>query len=153
MTVVRVGYGAGTRDPEDHPNCLRVWLTRRESDAATSVIVLQTDVDDLTPEYLPGLLEPCLEAGALDAVLLPLQMKKGRPGWRLEVQVTPARRGDVEEAVLRHSTTLRLRGRRVTRGTLARRLETRRWRGHPVPVKVREGPVGETAETGGACSK
>lgn len=145
-TVVRVGYGAGTRDPEDHPNCLRVWLARRERDAAGSVIVLQTDVDDVTPEYLPGLLEACLEAGALDAVLVPVQMKKGRPGWRLEVQTTPERRGEVEEAVLRHSTTLGLRAWSATRRTLARRLETRRWRGHRVRVKVREGPGGERAK-------
>lgn len=144
--VLGVGYGAGTRDPSDHPNCLRVWLARRESDAPATVFVLQTDLDDLSPEYLPGLIEACLEAGALDAVLQPLQMKKGRPGWRLEALVGPERRDQVEEAVFRHSTTLGIRSWSVRRRTLVRRIETRRWRGHAIRVKVRRSPNGPRAK-------
>lgn len=145
-TIVRVGYGAGTRDPRDHPNCLRVWLTRDPGDAAQAVFVLQTDVDDLSPEYVPGLIEACLEAGALDALVHAVQMKKGRIGWRLEALVGPARRPEVEEAVLRHSTTLGIRSWSVRRRTLARRIETRRWRGHPIRVKVRDTPGRERAK-------
>lgn len=139
-TVVRVGYGAGAWDPPDHPNCLRVWLTRVDRDGPEAVVVLQTDVDDLSPEYVAGLIEACLEAGALDAVVHTVQMKKGRTGWRLESLVTPDRRAAVEDAVLRHSTTLGLRSWSVRRRTLARRIETRRWRGHVIRVKVREAP-------------
>lgn len=145
-TVARVGYGAGSRDPEDHPNCLRVWLTRRPGDAREAVLVLQADVDDMTPEYVPGLIEACLEAGALDAVVHGVLMKKGRPGWRLEVQVEPSRREKVEEALLRHSTTLGVRGWSVQRHTLARRLETRVWRGHGIRVKMRRVPGDEGPE-------
>lgn len=145
-TIVRVGYGAGTRDPEDHPNCLRVWLGRRPGDAPDAVFVLQTDVDDLSPEYLPGLIEACLAAGALDATVHAVQMKKGRPGWRLEAQVTPDRRPAVEEAVFRHSTTLGIRSWSVRRRTLARRIEARRWRGHAIRVKVRETAGAERAK-------
>lgn len=144
--VARVGYGAGSRDPEDHPNCLRVWLTRRPGDVREAVFVLQADVDDMAPEYLPGLIEACLEAGALDAVVHGVLMKKGRPGWRLEVQVEPPRRHQVEEALLRHSTTLGVRGWSVQRHVLERRLENRTWRGHRLRVKVRRGPGDEGPE-------
>lgn len=145
-TVLGVGYGAGTRDPEDHPNCLRVWLTHRASDAPETVYVLQTDLDDVSPEYLPGLIDACLSAGALDAVLQPLQMKKGRPGWRLEALAAPETLDGVEEAVLRHSTTLGIRSWGVRRRTLERRIETRRWRGHAIRVKVSEAPDGARAK-------
>lgn len=138
--VRRVGYGAGTMDPDDHPNCLRVWLTAPVGDVRDTVLVLQTDVDDMSPEYVPRLLEACLEAGALDAVVHGVQMKKGRPGWRLEVLVEPPRRQAVEDAVFRHSTTLGLRSWPVHRRTLDRRLERRTWRGHAIGVKVREDP-------------
>lgn len=140
-TLDRVGYGAGTRDPEDRPNCLRVWLARPLS-GPRAVEVLQTDIDDLSPEYVPGLIDACLDAGALDAVVQGVQMKKGRPGWRLEVQLDPAYRDAVENAVFRHSSTLGVRSWTVTRRTLARSIEQRQWRDHEIRVKRREGPQG-----------
>ena len=139
-TILRVGYGAGTRDPRGHSNCLRVWLAEVR-DAPGAVLVLQADVDDMTPEYVPDLLDACLEAGALDAVVIGTQMKKGRAGWRLEVQVEPRHRDAVEEAVLRHSTTLGLRSWPVSRRVLARATEERKWRGHRIRVKLRDSAV------------
>lgn len=136
-TVVRVGYGAGSLDPEDHPNCLRVWLVVRPGDPARTVVVLQTDVDDMAPEYIPRLVDACLEAGALDAVVHPVHMKKGRPGWRLDVQVEAARRAEVERAIFGHSSTLGVRRWTVERHVLERRVERRTWRGHTIRVKLR----------------
>lgn len=149
LTVRRVGYGAGTRDPEDHPNCLRIWLGDSSPGAAEALVVLQADLDDMTPEYVPALLERCLEAGARDASVQSLLMKKGRPGWRLEAVVEPHRREAVEEAVLRHSSSLGVRGWRAERRVLPRRTERRLWRGHAIRVKLterpgrREGPFGK----------
>lgn len=144
LVVRRVGYGAGTHDPEDHPNCLRVWLTEPR-DANRTVLVMQVDVDDMSPEYVPDLIEACLEAGALDATVQDVRMKKGRPGWRLEAQVEPGRREAVEEAIFRHSSTLGLRSWSVVRRALARRTERREWRGHAIRVKLRARPEGGPA--------
>ncbi len=146
-TVLRVGYGAGTRDPEDHPNCLRVWLLAGPREGASAVLVLQADVDDLTPEYVPAVIEACLEAGALDAVVQPVQMKKGRPGWRLEALASPEALEAVEEALFRHSTTLGVRRWTVTRRTLARSVERRSWRGHDIRLKRPHGAVGPDGRT------
>lgn len=145
MVVERVGYGAGTRDPEDRPNCLRVWIGRRSAKGAESLLVLQADLDDLTPEYLPELVDACLEAGARDAVVRSVHMKKGRRGWRVEAVVPPWRREAVEEALFRHSTTLGIRGWPVTRRVLPRWSEERTWRGHPIRLKFTELPTGDGA--------
>lgn len=138
MVVERVGYGAGTRDPEDHPNCLRVWAARA-ADESPAALLLQADLDDLGPEYVPELIEACLEAGALDATVQGLTMKKGRPGWRVEALVPPGRQDGVEEVLFEHSTTLGIRGWRTFRRVLARRMEKREWRGHTIRVKLSAG--------------
>jgi len=138
VVVERVGYGAGTRDPEDHPNCLRVWAVRAAEDGRAALL-LQADLDDLSPEYVPELIEACLEAGALDATVHGLTMKKGRPGWRVEALVPPGRQGGVEDVLFEHSTTLGVRGWRTFRRVLARRVEEREWRGHTIRVKLSAG--------------
>jgi uncharacterized protein (DUF111 family) len=104
--------------------------------------VLQADVDDLTPEYVPDLIDACLEAGALDAVVRGVQMKKGRPGWRIEALARAGDRPRVEEAILRHSTTLGIRSWPVTRRVLPREVEERSWRGHRIRVKLARVPGG-----------
>ena len=144
FVLERVGYGAGSRDPEDHPNCLRVWIGRAP-ERGESLVVLQADVDDLSPEYAPQLIEACVTAGAVDASVGWRLMKKGRPAWRLEALVrAPAQRA-VEEAIFRHSTTLGIRGWTAFRRTLPRRMEAREWRGHRIRVKLcaaADGPEG-----------
>lgn len=141
LTLDRVGYGAGTRNPEERPNCLRVWLGRPGRGGHGAVSVLQADIDDMQPEYVPDLVETCLEAGALDAVIRPVQMKKGRPGWRVEALVGAADQAPVEAALFRHSTTLGVRSWPVSRRTLDRSTEERTWRGHALRVKVTEVPT------------
>ncbi|MFQ5689564.1 MAG: nickel pincer cofactor biosynthesis protein LarC [Gemmatimonadota bacterium] len=135
MRIQRIGYGAGSADPEDHPNCLRACLTIPACDPHDCVIVLQADIDDMTPEYVPGVIEACLQAGALDATISPVHMKKGRPGWRLEAQVAPGHRDAVEEAMFAASTTLGIRSWRIQRRTLPRTVEVRTWRGHRIRIK------------------
>lgn len=131
----RIGYGAGRRDPEDRPNCLRVWLGRTGGGAGEAIRVLQADIDDMSPEYVPDLIDACLDAGALDAVVRGVQMKKGRPGWRIEALTRLSRRADVEAAIFRHSTTLGIRSWPATRHVLPREGEERSWRGHPIRLK------------------
>ena len=93
MTLEAVGYGAGTREHADRPNVVRVVLGAGASTGVPGrgeVVELRANVDDLLPELVPDVLEACLRAGALDAWVEPIQMKKGRPGTAPE-RARPAR--------------------------------------------------------------
>jgi uncharacterized protein (DUF111 family) len=110
---------------------------------AGEVVLLSTDLDDLSPEYLNPLREALFQAGALDVQIWATQMKKGRTGFRVEVTVAPSEADRVAEALFRHSTTAGIRRQRAERVTLARReVEVRTADGEAVRVKVLEGPDG-----------
>jgi pyridinium-3,5-bisthiocarboxylic acid mononucleotide nickel chelatase len=132
--VVRSGFGAGTRNPDDRPNCLRLVEIETRG-AAEELVMLQSDLDDLPPEYAALLLDAALEAGALDCTLTPLTMKKGRPGVRVEALVPPAALEAVRAALFRNSSTLGVRQWRVERSALPRAEEEREWEGQRVRVK------------------
>lgn len=140
-----VGYGAGTRDPHDRPNCLRVVAAEVPTEI-TEMRLLQTDVDDLEPEFLPPLLDAVLAAGAVDATATPLLMKKGRPGMRVEALVERARVGAVHAALYRGSSSIGIRSWSVDREALPRSSETVLWRGHEIRVKRSLFPGGERAK-------
>ncbi len=112
LEVERVGYGAGTRELSGRPNLLRASLGRAGESAAgvrDVVCVLETVVDDLSPELWPHLVDRLLEAGARDAWLTPVVMKKGRPGTALTVLAEPARASALERIVFMETGTLGLR--------------------------------------------
>jgi len=135
-TPLRSGFGAGGRDPEDRPNCLRAILAEvPESGTAPRLMLLQADVDDMSPEYLPGAQESLLAAGALDAVLMPLGMKKGRAGMRLEALVPEPALEAALAALFRETTSIGARYWAVTRPALARSDEVVEWRGQRVRRK------------------
>jgi pyridinium-3,5-bisthiocarboxylic acid mononucleotide nickel chelatase len=141
--VVGAGaWGAGGRDPEGYPNALRLMLAEPVSEAGEAV-VLSTDIDDLSPEYLEPLRTALFEAGALDVQMWTTQMKKGRIGFRVEAVVPPGEADRVSEALVRHSTTAGVRRQRVERYTLPRReLELDAGEGINVRVKVLDAPDG-----------
>lgn len=135
-------WGAGGRDPESYPNALRLILAEPAAEAG-QVVVLSTDVDDLSPEYLDPLREALVGAGALDVQVWPTQMKKGRTGFRIEAMVAPAEADALAEAFFRHSTTAGLRRHTAERVTLPRReLQVTAADGTPVRVKVLDAPDG-----------
>ncbi|NIN71305.1 MAG: nickel pincer cofactor biosynthesis protein LarC [Gemmatimonadetes bacterium] len=140
FTPVRSGYGAGVRDPSTHPNCLRLIIA--DLDARGDLIVMQADIDDMSPEYAPSLLEELFAAGAIDAWTQPVQMKKGRTGLRIEVLVPETGREAVSRALFQGSTTLGLRYWRVQREILPRAAKTVEWRGHTIRVKASTSPDG-----------
>jgi uncharacterized protein (DUF111 family) len=110
---------------------------------AGQVVLLSTDLDDLSPEYLEPMREAVFLAGALDVQLWSTQMKKGRVGFRVEVTVAPAEADKVAEALFRHSTTAGIRRYSAERVTLARReVEVTTADGAAVRVKVLDGPDG-----------
>jgi uncharacterized protein (TIGR00299 family) protein len=117
MRVQHIGYGAGTHNPKDFPNALR--LSIGESDkAATSqdiVTILETALDDLSPQLLSYVLEKALAEGALDVMLTPVIMKKGRPGTLLTVLCNPSDSPALQQLILRETSTLGLRIRHDSR--------------------------------------
>ncbi|HEX6939606.1 MAG TPA: nickel pincer cofactor biosynthesis protein LarC [Longimicrobiales bacterium] len=135
FVVGRSGFGAGTRDPEDRPNCLRVVLCDIPLPAAERLYMLQADVDDLPPEYAPSAQDALLHAGALDAVVLPVGMKKGRPGLRFEALVPEAALQSALRALFAGTTTIGARYWPVERPALPREEEVVEWRGHSVRRK------------------
>ena len=132
MVVERVGYGVGTRDMSDRPNVLRATLGRPTAGVETGTYVLETNLDDCSPQLLGTLLEALLAKGALDAWVVPATMKKGRPGHLLGALVEGDKQRALVELILRESTTLGVRSHRVERTLLAR---------HQVSVETPHGPV------------
>jgi uncharacterized protein (TIGR00299 family) protein len=130
---LRSGFGAGARDPSSHPNCLRLVLA--EIDQRGSMLILQADIDDMSPEYLPPLREALGAAGATDVWTYSVQMKKARTGLRVEALVPTNLREAVSGALFRNSTTLGLRFWPVDREVLPRAANQIEWRGFPIRVK------------------
>ena len=139
---VRTAWGAGSRDPDAWPNALRLIVGEGAAEAG-QVVLLATDIDDLSPEYLEPLREAVMAAGALDVQTWPTQMKKGRIGFRIEVMCPPEFADAVADAVFRHSTTAGLRRLSADRITLSRReWDLRTATGGTVRMKTVEAPGG-----------
>jgi uncharacterized protein (TIGR00299 family) protein len=145
MTVSQVGVGAGARDPEGHANVLRVLVGQHEvptsstsggSPGLSSALVIETNVDDLDPRIWPVVIAALLEAGASDAWLTPIVMKKGRPAHTLSVLVAADRADAVRREVYRQTSTIGLREHHVGKGALHRELASVSVEGHRISVKV-----------------
>ena len=150
MRVERIGYGAGTRNPKGFPNVLRLSVGRadegtgidntsaRAGDEQSSnkctetVTVLETALDDLSPQILAWVAESAFTAGALDVMLMPVIMKKGRPGTLLTVLCYPAESATLERLILRETSTLGVRVRQEQRSFLER---------HQIPVQTMYGEI------------
>ncbi len=119
-----IGYGAGTRNPKDFPNVLRLSIGESvgsQKPAGERVAVLECAVDDATPQLVAHTMERALEEGALDVMCAPVVMKKGRMGSLLTVLCRPERREAFECLLLRETTTLGVRVREEDRVVLQRR--------------------------------
>lgn len=117
-----VGHGAGSRDTPGRPNVLRLIVGEEtgESDAGGRVLVLETEVDDMSPQLCEPLLTRLLAAGALDVFYTPIHMKKGRPGLLLTCVAAPDKRHALEEILFSESTTLGVRRQEWDRSVLER---------------------------------
>ena len=147
-TPLKSGFGAGTKDPSDRPNALRIILaeeaagdgpTRGSEDALTW---LATDIDDMTPEHMAAAADSLREAGALDVTCITVAMKKGRVGTRLEVLCRPTDADRLESLVFARTTTLGVRRSHVMRRALERDVRTVTVLGYEVHVKVSALPDG-----------
>ncbi len=137
LTIDATGYGAGTRRWPDAPNVLRAVLGRSvDRSDAPRLTVLECNLDDLSPQLLAVALEAALQAGALDAWIAPLTMKKGRPGHLLGALVADDKRAAVEEALFRETSTLGVRAHAVERTALEREFVEVQTAYGPVRVKL-----------------
>ena len=119
MMVETVGYGVGTRDLPDRPNLLRILIGREHQEKQVeTVVLLEANLDDVNPEWLGFLMEQLLEAGALDVVFFPVQMKKNRPGVLLQVMGLPHQQDQLMDILFRETTTLGVRFRFSQRKTI-----------------------------------
>jgi pyridinium-3,5-bisthiocarboxylic acid mononucleotide nickel chelatase len=163
MAIEKVGYGAGTRD-RDFPNVVRVFLGVLASDSQATVsgerapraphpeqhavavnaqgyqeqtaVVIEASIDDMNPQHFEALIEALLQAGALDALMLPAQMKKQRPGTLLQVTSHTNGVNDLLAIIFRESTTIGVRTYAVQRHMLPRELHEVATRYGVVRVKV-----------------
>jgi uncharacterized protein (TIGR00299 family) protein len=132
-----IGYGAGTRDVEQVPNLLRVEIGELITDQNTdSPILLETNIDDMTPEIYGYIIDRLLEAGARDAFLTPVIMKKGRPGIQLTVLSDPHKETELTNLIFSETTTLGIRRIPVQRHMLKRRADTIETAFGPIRVKI-----------------
>jgi pyridinium-3,5-bisthiocarboxylic acid mononucleotide nickel chelatase len=139
MTLAAAGSGAGTWDPDHVPNIVRSMVGEPASAPIRQdgPLILETNLDDLLPEFVPDVIDACLAAGAADVWTTPALMKQGRPGLTLAALVHVADERRVAEAILRHTTTLGLRVHRTEhRWALNREFRTVEVDGLPVSVKV-----------------
>jgi uncharacterized protein (TIGR00299 family) protein len=135
MRVEQIGYGAGTRNPKDFPNVLRLSIgesydtaptpfASAHSDQSETVTVLETALDDLSPQVLAYVTETALAKGALDVMLTPVIMKKGRPGTLLTVLCNEAESDSLQRLILSETSTLGVRIRHDRRACLDRSYTT-----------------------------
>lgn len=122
LTITATGYGAGTRTYEKFPNVLRVVMGESDSSARSGdrVTILETNVDDVSPQVLGHLLEKAFEAGALDVFYQPVLMKKNRPGTLVSIICLPDDFQKFTSIVFEETNTLGIRYREESRVILTR---------------------------------
>jgi len=141
MTVTASGFGAGSHDLEAFPNLTRVVLGTEAAPASGGrpVVVLETNVDDVTGETLAHVLGVLLEAGAHDAWITPIVMKKGRPAHLVGVLTDPADAGRLATVLAEETGTLGVRTTAQTRWAAPRAVEEVVVDGQVIRLKVADG--------------
>src|SRR6202165_5956140 len=128
MKIEKSGYGAGSREFAGHPNVVRLTIgesasTLAANTASETLTVLEANLDDLNPQVFGYVIDRLFEEGALDAFVVPVQMKKNRPGALLTVLCKPADASKLTQLIFTETTPLGVRRREDARQTLARRWE------------------------------
>jgi len=122
LSIERIGYGAGTKEIQETPNLLRLLVADLpDSYDRDDLVIVETNIDDMNPQVYPYLIEKLLAAGAHDAYLVPVIMKKGRPGILLSVMTTKTRLDDAVAVIYGQTSTIGLRLQAVGRRKLPRR--------------------------------
>jgi pyridinium-3,5-bisthiocarboxylic acid mononucleotide nickel chelatase len=145
MRIQSIGYGAGDHDFAEHANVVRVIVGQSDSvPEATTVTIIEANIDDASPQLIGYAMELMLDAGALDAIVIPVQMKKGRPGVLVQVIADTEKREELAAILFRETTTLGIRF-----YTAERRVQPREWQDVHTPhgiVRVKAGAHGFAPE-------
>jgi uncharacterized protein (TIGR00299 family) protein len=137
MSIEKIGYGAGDRDPKDTPNVLRIVLGDRAAASGHERIVkLECEIDDMNPQFFGPLMESLIAAGAYDVFYTPVQMKKNRPGTLVTVLARPDLRAPLTDILFRSSTTIGVRYQEMSRACLERTTESVETPFGPIRFKV-----------------
>ena len=121
MTMDRIGYGAGDRDPKRHPNVLRMILGEAlEGGQARRVVEILCEIDDMNPQLFGPLMDRLHQAGALDVFYAPVHMKKNRPGILVTVLAKPEDRDRLSGILFAETTTIGVRYQEMLRECLDR---------------------------------
>ena len=147
MRVKARGYGAGGRDTAGEPNLLRILIgdAQQEAEGNEAISVIETVIDDATPQLLAYVSELLLEAGAWDVYRTPVQMKKGRTGVQMTVLSSPDLMPALRDLLLRETTTIGLRWRLENKLALEREFQEVETEWGKVRIKVARWPSGEVA--------
>jgi uncharacterized protein (TIGR00299 family) protein len=143
MVTAAIGVGAGGRDPEGHANVLRLLVGEVSTSSTTgggssseAPLLIETNIDDLDPRVWPAVIAALLDAGASDAWLTPILMKKGRPAHTLSVLVAADLAEPVRAAIFRQTSTIGLREQPLGKHALDREMVTVEVDGQPIAVKL-----------------
>jgi uncharacterized protein (DUF111 family) len=138
MKTDATGYGAGTREYQEFPNVLRVLLGETEPHGATDerLWMLETNLDDASPQIIGHVMDRVLELGALDCFFTPVQMKKNRPGVLLSVLCGRNEKEALMKLLFTETTTLGVRSYEVARRALQRSVVRVETQYGPIDVKV-----------------
>lgn len=156
MNLEGVGYGLGSRNSEHYPNVVALWLGREIDISYNSCrTMLETNIDDMSPELLGYVQERLLELGARDVWFTSIQMKKNRPGTMISAIVSSELEGAAIDLILRETSTLGVRSRSMTRYEAEREIvETDTSLGRiEVKVKWLEGRVAGVSPEYEACRR
>jgi pyridinium-3,5-bisthiocarboxylic acid mononucleotide nickel chelatase len=124
MTIDRIGYGAGDRDPKRHPNVLRLLLGKTAATSSHRVVEIVCEIDDMNPQLFGPLMDRLLAAGAVDVFYAAVQMKKNRPGTLVTVLAPPDKREMLSGILFAETTTIGVRYQEMTRDCLEREIVT-----------------------------
>lgn len=151
MTVSGIGYGAGRRNLDPGPNLLRIMIGEKASGPVADdcefksdqVVIVETSIDNMNSEFFGFVMDRLFDAGALDVVWIPIQMKKNRPGTLLQALCTPGRLSAVARCILTETTSLGVRYHEANRYLLERDHATIDSSFGRIPVKRIRYPGGE----------
>ncbi len=139
VTITALGYGAGTADVADRANVVQVVIgdaTRECGGDGTTVVLLETNVDDVTGEVLAHAVAQLLAAGAHDAWLTPIMMKKGRPAHTVSVLADPADADRLRSKIVELAGTFGVRATALRRWPQQRIMSTVEVEGHAIGIKT-----------------
>lgn len=118
MEIKKVGYGKGKKKL-DFPNILRIVIGKEMNEG--ELYIIETNIDDMNPEFYPYIIDKLLKSGAMDVFILPVVMKKGRVGNLLKVLSSPKKMEEIKKILFEETTTFGIRYYRVRREILERK--------------------------------